>query len=177
MAPGPARPPHAGGRSLCLLKAGQGRGIPGSGFLAQRSSTSVFCRPGPFAPWGPLAPSCLGKPRAPDLPPKAKWVRWGPRTLSLPTEEMGSGRPCWPGLFLLPLSIHLAGSPPAPCPGRARGASCSSLWPGGFRGESLAETEPRQLPRWGGASDASKGRWRGWEGSLPAEPALPGRDY
>ena len=62
-----------------------------------------------------------------------------------------------------------------PCPGHARCASSRSLWPGGFRGERLAEKEPRPLPQGGGASDASKGRWREWEGALPAEPALPGR--
>lgn len=43
--------------------------IPGSR-LPGPGKPHLGARPTPLAPSGPLTPSCLGKPRAPALPPK-----------------------------------------------------------------------------------------------------------
>ena len=63
--------------------------------------------------------------------------------------------------------------PSAPCPGHARGASSRSLWPGGFRGERLAEKEPRSFL--GGAGPAIAARDAGEGGRIPSRLNLPYR--
>ena len=173
-------PPQPGGRSLRLQKAGQGRpqqsrvSASWPGGAAPRSS-SLAHSPRSL---GTLNPFLRGETRGHCLATQSKagWVRWGP-TFPCSLRKRGTARPCSRRPFPPPTTHPPRGKPPAPCPGRVRGASSRGFWPGGFRGESLAEKEPRQLPRWGGASDGSEGRWRGWEGPLLAEPALPGRDY
>ena len=161
-------------RCVCRKLAKAGRSIPGSGLPGPREP-HLGARPTPLAPSGPLTPSCLGKPRAPALPPKTGRVRWDP---TFPCSLRKWGRA---GLALLVSSPSHSPSTsqealrPLPWPRSRRLQSEPLAW--WFPGREAGRERASQLPRWGGASDSSKGRWRGWEDPLPAEPALPGRDY
>lgn len=101
-------------------------------------------------------------------------MRGGPTFCSL---RSGTGKALLSQAHPLPQPIHLAETPtPAPAAFAAPPVAASGLVVSGER--AWQRKSLGSIPRWGGASDGSEGRWRELGGCPPpAEPALPGGDY